>query len=197
MFKRPLPFALDAVASSGRLLKLQCISTHSELDYSVLHLLGDRESDAFFDVPAHSNVSPSLSLGLVGMGHSVKPPYSVHAVTVSSCDAGGALFCYDGAAAWAGGSGAALLFEEGCVVGMHQEVLDDKPEVVSPTVAEAKRVRGQDQEARHSQVEDDQLERGVVASSSPRHAKVCRALLLSHVYEAMDEALAKAALWRS
>jgi hypothetical protein len=169
------------VASNGRQLKLQCTSTCAELDYSVLRLLGDRDSDAFFDLPSHSSVLPGTSLGLVSMGvgpslhHPPVPPScSVHAVTASSCNLGGAFFYYDGAT-WSGDSGAALLFEEGQVVGMHQEVLelDDKPEASPPARAGTKRARSK---ARLSQVER-QLEEVSVASSS--HAKVCRALLLA------------------
>ena len=67
MFQQPLPFPLSAVASNGRLLQLQCIATDAKLDYSVLQLVG-AESEAYFDLPAHSSVTPGLSLGLVSMG---------------------------------------------------------------------------------------------------------------------------------
>jgi hypothetical protein len=182
MFKRSLPFSLDAVASNGRLLRLECVTTNTQLDYSVLRLLGDSDSDAFFDLPSHSSVDSGVSLGLVSMGvgvgahHSMAPTYSVHAVTVTTYTPGDAFFCYDGAATWAGDSGAALLFEEGCVVGMHLEVLDDMPEeVVSPSAgARGKRSRSLRQVG-------EQLDRVSVASGS--HAKVCRALLLSPLRE--------------
>ena len=106
----------------------------------------------------------------------------MHAVTVSRLDPSNSHFYYDGASTWQGGWGAALLFEEGCVVGMHQEVCgDDKPEVSPPagggTGGASK--RGRDQ----LQLEEC-IERLSVASSS--QAKMCRALMLSVVRDAVE-----------
>jgi hypothetical protein len=91
---------------------------------------GERGADAFFDLPAYSGVEQGLKLGLVTMGigvsvHHAKPPATLlHTVTVSGLEPSGATFLDDNAATWCGVSDAALLFVDGGVVGMHQEVLE-------------------------------------------------------------------------
>ena len=57
------------------------------------------------------------------------PQISQHRVNVTGLDQDG-FFLYDGASTWRGDSGGALLFEEGFVVGLHLEVVDDKPDAV-------------------------------------------------------------------
>ena len=193
--RQKTPFDVRAIASStGESLQLSCELIDTDFDYAILRLTSKRlHGDAFFELPAHSTVVPGLSLALVNMGvglklyHEVPLSYGVHAVTVSSCH--GASFYYDGASTWGGDSGAALLFEEGCVVGMHQEVLDDKPEV-SPSagLAGAGSKRSRDVRDRVSLMEEA-FEKVSEASSSL--SKSCKALLLSHIYSVVQAEIEK------
>ena len=97
-----------------------------------------------------------MSVGSSAEMHA-RPHVSQHRVTVSSFD--GTFIHYDGASTWKGDSGGALLFEEGCVVGLHLEVIDDKPTLESPKLSPragggAKRLRGACGEpASHADVE--------------------------------------------
>ena len=125
---------VNIVTSNNVSMQLECVSTNSALDFSVLRLrAGAPDIEHFFDLPRAASVEPGLRLALVSMGLGpandtalvMSPTYTVHDVTATSCH--GTFFHYDGAATWAGDSGAALLFEDGCVVGMHLEVIDDRP----------------------------------------------------------------------
>ena len=83
---------------------------------------------------------------------------------------------YDGAATWPGDSGAGLLFDEGFVVGMHLEVVDDRPDLPSLRSAGSRHLRVPDLSARLETLEAS-LDRASEAASS--HGKACRALLLA------------------
>ena len=190
VFKRGALPHLHAVASNKRHLEFDCIATNEKLDYSVLRLAGDHIADAFFDLPAYSSVDQSHELGLVSMEggvgahcHAAAPATSVHKVTVSRVEEDGATFLYDGASTWCGDSGAALLFAEGTVVGMHLEVIDDNPNL-SPAGGAGGGARGASKRLRLKDL-SERLDEISVASSSL--SKVCRALLLSHVSEAISK----------
>jgi hypothetical protein len=180
----------------SRELQFELCSTNADLDFSVLKLkAGQPDADAFFLLPSYDSVVGGLHLGLVTMsiGSSAvlegRPCISQHWVTVTSCDDN--FICYDGASTWKGDSGGALLFEEGYVVGLHLEVVDDKPELEVPVLSPAALNCGSSKRGRSAggalasdhQVLDfaavsDVLERISVAASSS--AKLGRALLLSH-----------------
>ena len=159
-----------------RPLMFDVVSTDKLFDFTVLRLRGE-PSSAFFSLQVHADVVSGLDVGLVTMGigsaqelGAVSPTVSVQRVSITSVDA--AHFTYDGAATWAGDSGAGLLFDEGYVVGMHLEVIDAKP------AHKGKRLRPPGSPtARFAALELD-VDRASEATSS--HGKICRALLLSY-----------------
>jgi len=130
----PPTLCVHGVSSSSppRKLAFDVVSTDKTLDFTVLRLRGD-PSSAFFSLQVHSDVVVGgLDVGLVTMGSgsaqelgAATPAVSVQRVSITCVEA--AHFTYDGAATWAGDSGAGLLFKEGYVVGMHLEVIDAKP----------------------------------------------------------------------
>jgi hypothetical protein len=218
----PLP-PVHAISSTGRALTFSVVSTNDELDFTVLKLLiGCSPSPAWFNLQTFASVTSGLKgVGLVTMGIGLGMelhgglPISQHSVNVTSRD--GAFFLYDGESTWRGGSGAALLFEEGLVIGMHLEVVNDKPGYVSQRATRGrKRTREGEPVEEHgasavgrqteplaledriAAVEGDHLAleaavEGVSVAASSQ-AKVCRALLLSHAtvraaVEAADVAL--------
>ena len=134
MFDNGPPAKVFAVssASNRRELEFECLSTHPKLDFSVLRLLGD-PSPAFFSLQSFPSVGPGQSAALVTMGirarlaaEAALPTVTVHSVTVTSVTEDNIL--HDGAATWFGDSGGALVFEEGYVIAMHVEVIDDHPD---------------------------------------------------------------------
>ena len=184
-----LPLIVYAVSSAGRALKFSVFSTNVALDFTVLKLQSDcAPSPSWFHLQTYSSIEPGLAVGLVTMGIGVgkelrdSPTITQHRVNVTSCD-DGTFFLYDGGSTWRGDSGAALLFEDGVVVGMHLEVVDDKPMgYVSPRGGVKRDRDGHPVKRRVAAVEGQQLaleaavESVSVAASS--QAKVCRALLL-------------------
>jgi hypothetical protein len=169
-----------------RALEFELVSTDAAFDFSVLRLkAGQEDAPAFFDIPSYGAVVTGVDLGLVtmsiGSGAALEAPpqISQHRVSVSGLDRDG-FFLYDGASTWRGDSGGALLFEEGSVVGLHLEVVDDKPALPFgiPQPRHYKgggtlRALGKDVAA-----VSDAVERVSEAASSS--SKVCRALLLTH-----------------
>jgi hypothetical protein len=148
-----------------------------DLDFTVLVLRPScKPSTACFSLPGCASVERDMPLGLVTLGvgfgnaHGKTPQIMQYRVSTVSCD--DKSITYDGAT-WSGDSGAALLFDEGLVVGMHLEVLDEKGELhVPPTPKFKKRARvvtGEEVDRLHA-----------AASVASSHGKVCRALLLSH-----------------
>lgn len=200
--KTPSPIFGRSSETPHRELQFELFSTNSDLDFSVLKLKdGQRDASAYFLLPSFDSVEGGIDLGLVTMsiGSSAElasmPRISQHRVHVTSCD--DKYICYDGTSTWKGDSGGALLFEEGCVVGLHLEVIDDKPEPALPISPHAssgtlKRGHGGGARAPDRSLEvaavSEALERVSVAASSS--AKICRALLLSHpaVREAVEAA---------
>ena len=186
--KTPSPIFGRSSETPHRELQFELFSTNSDLDFSVLKLKdGQRDASAYFLLPSFDSVEGGIDLGLVTMsiGSSAElasmPRISQHRVHVTSCD--DKYICYDGTSTWKGDSGGALLFEEGCVVGLHLGVIDDKPEPalpISPHASSGTLKRGHGGGARAP-------DRSLAASSS---AKICRALLLSHpaVREAVEAA---------
>ena len=171
-----------------RTLEFELVSTDDVFDFSVLRLkAGQEDAPAFFDIPSYGAVVPGVDLGLVTMniGSSVAlgapPQISQHRVSVSGLDRDG-FFLYDGASTWRGDSGGALLFEEGFVVGLHLEVVDDKPTLSSgmPQHRHYGSKGGGTLKALSKDVAavSDAVERVSEAASSS--SKVCRALLLTH-----------------
>lgn len=117
---------------------------------------GQPDAAAFFFLPSFDSVKGVIDLGLVTMsiGSSAElesePRISQHRVHVTSCD--DTYICYDGTT-WKGDSGGALLFEEGCAVGLHLEVVDVKPNPelpVSPCASGGTAKRGPSGGARAS-----------------------------------------------
>ena len=170
-----------------RTLEFELVSTDALFDFSVLRLkAGQEDAPAFFDIPSYGAVVPGVDLGLVtmsiGSGVALGPPpqISQHRVNVSGLDRDG-FFLYDGASTWRGDSGGALLFEEGYVVGLHLEVVDDKPEL--PSGVNPRHFGGKGGGTLKALSKDvaafsDAIDR--VSEAAGSSSKVCRALLLTH-----------------
>jgi hypothetical protein len=205
-------------ASPPQPLQFELISTSCDLDFSLLRLKNGGISPAFFNLPSFASVETGLKLGLVTMavGQSKEldtvPLISQHSVNVTSSSE--KHFFYDGASTWKGDSGAALLFEEGEVVGLHL-VVDDKPSLLKPSTqfsGGSKRGRQKNGDGggsgglegvahlsaaisnlgSNAEAFSAELDNVSVAASS--QAKVCQALLLSHpdVLNAVHAAIASA-----
>ena len=178
-----------APTSPPRAFEFELAGADADFDFSVLRLkAGQADAPAFFDIPSFGAVQPGVDLGLVTMsiGSSAaleaRPQISQHRVSVSGLDREG-FFLYDGASTWRGDSGGALLFEEGCVVGLHLEVVDDKPALVTgaqlPSHLGGKGGGGTLKALREDVATiSGAVERVSEAASSS--SKVCRALLLTH-----------------
>jgi len=206
-------------ASPPQPLKFELVSTSSDLDFSLLRLKNGGMSPAFFNLPSFVSIETGLKLGLVTMAVGqckelkTAPLISQHSVNVTSSNE--RHFFYDGASTWNGDSGAALLFEEGEVVGLHLQVVDDKPSLLKPSslfLGGAKRGRknngggggsGGLEGVAHlntaisnlgSDVEAFSAELDNVSVAASSQAKVCQALLLSHpdVLNAVHAAIASA-----
>lgn len=182
-----------AVSSAGTKLEFETISTNHHLDFTVLRLVSPAVSPSHFSLPTFPSLEPGVRLGVVTMGLGVSrelgerhvcSQYSVN--VTSSTDT---FIMYDGASTWAGDSGAALLFEEGFVVGMHHEVITAQPTlergVVSSPTSGQKRPP-----ATLTRVTALEASLAAVSDAASSHEKVCRALLLtsSVVQEAVDAA---------
>ena len=176
----PPTLCVYGVSSSSppRKLAFDVVSTDKILDFTVLRLRGD-PSSAFFSLQAHADVVGGLDVGLVTMGigsaqelGAATPAVSVQRVSITSVEA--AHFTYDGAATWAGDSGAGLLFDEGYVVGMHLEVIDAKPAL------KGKRLRGGGSGSPTARLAALELDVDRASDAASSHGKICRALLLSH-----------------
>ena len=106
------------------------------------------------------------------------PAYAVHRACITSFDESRIL--YDGAETWTGdsASGGALLFEEGCAIGMHLDVVETKPSFESDSSASLP-IAGGLKRRTHADIElHERVKKLSVASSS--HGKICVALRLTH-----------------
>lgn len=169
MFKQALPFSVHATTSAGEKLTFDVIHTNATLDFSVLYCTSARSNKVHFSLQGFSELDPGVEITLVSMsigngaalavaGAVAFPPYSVHKGRITDLD--GQFIYYGDVETWAGDSGGALLFKEGCVVGMHLEILGPQDKESSPP-----------------------------SRSSP-HYKMCKALCLTHkdVLAAVSEA---------
>ena len=176
-----------------RVFEFGIVSVDFDKDFSVLRLVGEADAPAFFDVPRFSSVTAGIELGLVTMsiGSStmlkVGPQVSQHRVNVSRIAE--SHFLYDGASTWRGDSGGALLFEEGCVVGLHLEVVDDKPEL-APVGGGGGGVKKDSLVKLRKDFGGIARALDSVSEAASSASKVCRALLLTHkdVLDAIDAA---------
>jgi hypothetical protein len=188
-------------SSSMQELQFKLCCANADLDFCVLKLKeGQPDAAAFFMLPSFDSVTGGLNLGLVTMsiGSSTEledaPRVSQHRVTVTSVDK--KYISYDSASTWRGDSGGALLFDEGFVVGLHLEVIDDKPARVSyaPSGGGGGGGGGGGSKRRAAAGGLDftsigeALER--MSDSASSSAKICCALLLSHpsVRRAVEDA---------
>jgi len=188
----PLPERVYAISSAGRELIFTVRSTDSRLDFTVLKLAprGGAGSDvpetvpAHFDLPSFSSVQMGHKLALVTMGIrlaeelSTSPTVTQYEVSVASVDDESISYS-GGGQPFDGDSGAALLFDEGLVVGMHLETVDAKPQPrdgSSPRGAKRPRTLGGVLTAVDSLSKD--LES--VSEASSARGTMSRALLLSN-----------------
>ena len=170
----PAPLVHGSSSSTPpRPLVFDVVSTDKLLDFTVLRVRGEPSSN-FFSLQEHSvDLVVGLDVALVTMGIGrtralmEAPTLSVHRTSITSFNA--SHIVYD-ASTWPGDSGSGLLFEEGFVIGMHQEVIDDKPERPPPSPRTASCA------TRLTMVEAG-LE--VVGEAASSHGKAGRALLLS------------------
>jgi hypothetical protein len=203
MFKATtLPKHVYAISSAGRELVFTVHSTDSRLDFTVLKLApcGGAGSDvpeaapAHFFLPSSSSVHMGHKLALVTMGIRIaeelrmSPTVTQYEVSVANVD--DEFFSYSGGGQpFDGDSGAALLFDEGLVVGMHLETVDAKPpprDGSSPRGA--KRPRTLDGVL--TAVDSLSKDIDTVSEASSARGTVSRALLLSNltVLEAVEAA---------
>jgi hypothetical protein len=203
MFKATtLPEHVYAISSAGRELVFTVHSTDSRLDFTVLKLApcGGAGSDvpeaapAHFYLPSSSSVQMGHKLALVTMGIRIaeelrmSPTVTQYEVSVANVD--DEFFSYSGGGQpFDGDSGAALLFDEGLVVGMHLETVDAKPpprDGSSPRGAKRPRTLGGVLTAVDSLSKD----LDTVSEASSARGTVSRALLLSNltVLEAVEAA---------
>ena len=174
MFEEMPPPLIHGFSSSTppRPLKFDVVSTDKLLDFTVLRLQGE-PSSAFFSLQEHSvDLVAGMHFTLVTMGIGrtrtlmETPTLSMHRTSITSVNA--SHIVYD-ASTWPGDSGSGLLFDEGFVIGMHQEVIDDKPE--RPPFPSAASL------AERLTVVETSLE--TVSEAASSHGKAGRALLLS------------------
>ena len=174
MFEEMPPPLIHGFSSSTppRPLKFDVVSTDKLLDFTVLRLQGE-PSSAFFSLQEHSvDLVAGMHFTLVTMGIGrtrtlmETPTLSMHRTSITSVSA--SHIVYD-ASTWPGDSGSGLLFDEGFVIGMHQEIVDDKPERPPPP-------RVANLAARLADLESS-LE--TVSEAASSHGKAGRALLLS------------------
>jgi hypothetical protein len=202
MFKATtLPEHVYAISSAGRELVFTVHSTDSRLDFTVLKLApcGGAGSDvpeaapAHFYLPSSSSVQMGHKLALVTMGIRIaeelrmSPTVTQYEVSVANVD--DEFFSYSGGGQpFDGDSGAALLFDEGLVVGMHLETVDAKPPPRDGSSPRAKRPRTLDGVL--TAVDSLSKDIDTVSEASSARGTVSRALLLSNltVLEAVEAA---------
>jgi hypothetical protein len=186
----PLPERVYAVSSAGHKVAFIVHSTNNLLDFTVLKLAprGGAGSDvsetapAHFNLPTFSDVQMGHKLALVTMGIRLgeelnrSPIVTQYEVSVACVD--GAIISYSGGGQpFDGDSGAALLFDEGLVVGMHLETVDAKPPPRdgSSPVSGSKRLRSV-----KPTFESLSKELDSVSEASSARGNICHALLLSN-----------------
>lgn len=196
-----------AAGKKGKALEFSVHSKFEKSDFAVLVLKDDMENASFFPLVARSNdcFTGRTNIGLVTMNIgmnsqlglnnnvSVPPSLSQYKVSIKSEDAD---HLYYEAETWSGDSGSALLIDNGTVIGMHIEIVDDKPlipdmYVTSPPQAGTKRSRSELSRPPSKALEVSESFLGSVSQAASSHGKSCTALSLKseEVHRAVEAAI--------